>query len=687
MPNVSHIPTERDSTGRTAGAMRLDAVASLDVTTDSRTLVCLDGAVTVTAAVSADSGTVTITATNGTGGRVAIPDSIVIRTNRWLSSLNPPITLHRDWHTKTHGVRPNGQRPVWLESGRTLTLIAQGAGWVTRTAPDASPATPVLAPATPATPPMQGAQSNPARRAGRVAKRTQSTRATLAPGARTTMPAPGTSPKPGDAEPFPVAPCSVQPNAYRTWSGHTVSTAGTATGGRVNLNLNRAALPTSPADDDVTRLNTVLAGWGLSIVTHPTSGDLRILIEPSGTYRSKRKYVTLNQGHAYGGWVPEPAGALPYGGVPETWLDSARCGNRQPNPAHQGRDCKQPHGHTGDHANNEVWPYLSWPDYIAATTAAIAAEDEHPEATEDEPSTDEDLALDTDLPVGAHVYVPQPGLVETFQTGLRAMAAGRPGRNYLFTGPAGSGKGDGAAHLAAMFKLAFTKVDAASITEPEAWFGTREVVDHDGTPVTEYVPSALVRSVQQPGITFVDEITRARTAVHNIFLPLMDGTRRVTNPLTGQVVERHPENILILAANRGLEFVGTFDLDIAATSRVRHVAFTYPAPNVERAIVRQATGLDAEQARVLVAFANETRALAARDTTGIPPMSVREVLTAAEDVAFGLDPKSAVEQAYISIRDGSGGAMSQQQVLRDLWAATNAPADESGATTLDGGAF
>lgn len=458
-------------------------------------------------------------------------------------------------------------------------------------------------------------------------------------------------------EPEPTAPLAgIQQGSqtgyiYTTWANNTVSIGGSGATGRAVLGLR-----SMPDMAEQRRLNVALAGWGVAFVDHPRTKVRKIKIEPAIGSDGRTLYRDLQTGQSYyGRWQPEPAGAQPFaglGGVIARPVCKATTGGF-------GSECQRWPAHEGMHkdAYGRTW---------ATPNAQPPVRDAMPEATEDEPTVAEPEP-DADLPVGAHVYVPQPGLIDRWDAGLAAMAKGKTGRNFLFIGPSGSGKGDGAAFLAARSGLAFTKIDAASVTEPEAWFGTREVEDHDGTPVTSYRPSLLVQSVQQPGVTFVDEITRARTVIHNIFLPLLDGTRKVTNPLNGEVITRHPENIIIMAANRGLEYTGTFDLDPALTSRVRTIRFGYPPAHVETRILEQASGCDKAVAALIVRFANETRAKAKQ--LGIPPMSVREAISAAEDAANGLALTAAIDMAYIAVRDDEGGAQSPMQAIRDLWTA------------------
>lgn len=238
--------------------------------------------------------------------------------------------------------------------------------------------------------------------------------------------------------------------------------------------------------------------------------------------------------------------------------------------------------------------------------------------------------------------------------------------NLLFLGPSGSGKTEAAKHLAAEAGLPFTKIDAAAMTDPESWFGTREVVSEGGVSVTTYRPSEFVVAISQPGVMLVDEVNRIRDEHRNIFLPLLDGTHSVTNPLTGEVVTKHPDLYVIMSGNRGLQFTGTYPIDPALMSRALTVKFDYLASGDEQRVAIERTGCDVETAAVFVRFANETRDRAKSDVD-FTPVSTREVLAACLLVANGLAHDDAIEVAVMNGANDEGAEESVVHRMRNIW--------------------
>jgi MoxR-like ATPase len=278
---------------------------------------------------------------------------------------------------------------------------------------------------------------------------------------------------------------------------------------------------------------------------------------------------------------------------------------------------------------------------------------------------------DQNIPEGrTHAYVVSKDLRALWDAAMVG-ATKRPAGNFLFIGPPGSGKTDGAESLAIEAGLDFTKVDAASMTDPEAWFGTREIVVQDGVAVTDYKPSIFVESIQKPGITFIDEINRCRDEGRNIIIPIIDHTRAVMNPLTGDIITRHPQNFIIMAGNVGLAFTGTSSIDPAFWTRATVVEFEYTDEASERSIVETATGCDAESAYVLVRFAVDSRARAANDDE-FPAISTRELIAAGEHIADGLSRDLAVKFNILNHASGEGGNASLRNELNNIWTGVRA---------------
>jgi MoxR-like ATPase len=268
-----------------------------------------------------------------------------------------------------------------------------------------------------------------------------------------------------------------------------------------------------------------------------------------------------------------------------------------------------------------------------------------------------------------------PALIDLWNALLK-QAEQLPAANLIFVGPSGSGKTEGARYLANIAGLDFTKVDAASMTDPEAWFGTRELVVEQGVSVTRYQPSLFIEAVQRPGVVLIDEINRIRDSDRNILIPILDHTREVLNPLTGTIVKRHQRCFIIMSANVGLAFTGTNAIDPAFMNRALTIEFTYLDPEQETAVAVEASGADRQDVARLVRFANETREKAAQDAD-FYVVSTRSVIEASRLIAAGLSTDLAVEFVIFNAASNEGGRHSMRQQLKNIWAGVRTWTPES----------
>lgn len=280
---------------------------------------------------------------------------------------------------------------------------------------------------------------------------------------------------------------------------------------------------------------------------------------------------------------------------------------------------------------------------------------------------DDDVVSDEDLAASpSHEFVPQKDVLDTWAAVTQVAATGVHPFNLLFLGPSGSGKTECAMFLAAQAGLPFTKVDAAAMTDPESWFGTREIRAEDGVPVTDYRPSTFVLALEEPGVLLIDELNRVRDEHRNVLLPLLDGTHQVTNPLTGEAVVKHPQCFIIGTGNRGSQFTGTYAVDPALMTRMITLEFEYAPADVEERVLVQAAGVDPAVAQVLVRFGNDVRARSKEDPE-VTPISTRELITTAKLVSAGLDIDTAAKVCIMNTANAEGGPESERGKLEMIW--------------------
>ena len=158
------------------------------------------------------------------------------------------------------------------------------------------------------------------------------------------------------------------------------------------------------------------------------------------------------------------------------------------------------------------------------------------------------------------------------------------GLNILLDGPQGCGKTVVTRAIAVALGLDFVFFNCASVMEPTDFLATVQVrASSTGAPVTDFVKTelltALERALAEPRVRFLiflDEFNRCQESARNVWMPALDATRRVYNPITNAFLPI-PDNVQFIAAvNRGSEFSGTFGIDAAQLDRFAPIHMTYP---------------------------------------------------------------------------------------------------------------
>jgi MoxR-like ATPase len=203
--------------------------------------------------------------------------------------------------------------------------------------------------------------------------------------------------------------------------------------------------------------------------------------------------------------------------------------------------------------------------------------------------------------------------------------------NLLMVGPAGSGKTTLAKSLAQSLNRDFALLSlSGGITESHL-FG-RMLPQADGS--WKYEPSRFVQVYEQGGVFLLDEIDAADANVMvSVNAALANGV--LANPINGQLHKRHPDTLIIAAANtygRGGDqmYVGRNQLDSATLDRfVLSTLFV----NYDRELERSMTA-DLGDSDELIAWVESLR-------TGIAEKRLRRIAST-----------RLVEQAASALRAG-----------------------------------
>lgn len=240
----------------------------------------------------------------------------------------------------------------------------------------------------------------------------------------------------------------------------------------------------------------------------------------------------------------------------------------------------------------------------------------------------------------------------------------------MIVGPAGVGKTTGIGHAIDRLNaghdlsLRLLKMDCATITDPQKWFGRREI-DADGT---RYERSDFINAVEAGDVVLLDDITRLHPHLHNPVMAFLDGSNAVHLSDLNVTIERNPSTVFLATANIGVQYGGTHRMDWAFRERFPYtIERTWPPRDAEISILTSHTGCDNDGASVLVDIAAKTRQMYEGGDLRAP-ISTRTLVAAAWLVASGMTEAEALELTAVQLYDpdanGIAGAESERQRVR-----------------------
>ena len=169
----------------------------------------------------------------------------------------------------------------------------------------------------------------------------------------------------------------------------------------------------------------------------------------------------------------------------------------------------------------------------------------------------------------------------------------------------------------------------------------RHLIDENGT---YWQDGPLTKAVRNGGICYLDEIIEARKDTTVILHSLADYRRVLPIDRTGEVIEAHPDFMLVVSYNPGYQNVLT-GMKPSTKQRFISLSFDYPKAEIETKVILQESGIDHEIAHKLVVIAGEIRQLSDSDIQ--EAVSTRLLIYAAKLIAKGFDPYQACMHSIV----------------------------------------
>ncbi|HMN84104.1 MAG TPA: CbbQ/NirQ/NorQ/GpvN family protein [Burkholderiaceae bacterium] len=161
---------------------------------------------------------------------------------------------------------------------------------------------------------------------------------------------------------------------------------------------------------------------------------------------------------------------------------------------------------------------------------------------------------------------------------------------------------------------------------------------------TVWLDGPLTRAVRSGAICYLDEIVEARKDTTVIVHALTDHRRLLPIEKTGELLDAHPDFLLVISYNPGYQSV-LKDLKPSTRQRFVSLEFDYPPVDVEATIIAHESGLDAALAQRLALIGEKVRNL--REHGFEEGVSTRLLVYAAQLVVTGIAPRRACDVAII----------------------------------------
>ena len=163
----------------------------------------------------------------------------------------------------------------------------------------------------------------------------------------------------------------------------------------------------------------------------------------------------------------------------------------------------------------------------------------------------------------------------------------------------------------------------------------RHLIDENGTYWSD---GPLTKAVREGGICYLDEIIEARKDTTVVLHSLADYRRVLPIDRTGELIEAHPDFMLVVSYNPGYQNV-LKGMKPSTKQRFISLEFSYPNEEIEKEIIIKESGIDEQTAIKLVSIAQEIRKL--DDTDIQEAVSTRLLVYAAKLIVQGFEPYQA----------------------------------------------
>ena len=243
-------------------------------------------------------------------------------------------------------------------------------------------------------------------------------------------------------------------------------------------------------------------------------------------------------------------------------------------------------------------------------------------------------------------YLPVGDEIEIFEA---AYAQRVP---ILLKGPTGSGKTRFVEHMSWRLNDTRKKNDKGIPISPLVTVACHEdltasdlvgryLLEPEGT---RWIDGPLTRAVKHGGICYLDEVVEARKDTTVLIHPLADHRRLLHIEKIGEVLESHPNFLLVISYNPGYQSA-LKDLKHSTRQRFVAIEFDFPPRELEGAIIEHESSIESSIASQLALLGEKIRNLVGQGLQ--EGVSTRLLIYAGKLIQQGISPRRACEVAVV----------------------------------------
>ena len=169
----------------------------------------------------------------------------------------------------------------------------------------------------------------------------------------------------------------------------------------------------------------------------------------------------------------------------------------------------------------------------------------------------------------------------------------------------------------------------------------RFLLDADGT---KWQDGPLTLAARHGAICYLDEVVEARQDTTVVIHPLTDSRRVLPLEKKGELLEAHPDFLLVISYNPGYQSLMK-DLKQSTKQRFGALDFNWPEAEIEVEIVAHESGVDQETAKHLVEIGQRARNLKGHGLD--EGLSTRMLVHAGRLIVQGVAPVPACTMALV----------------------------------------